>query len=357
MPSPIQFKTPNFAAFPTTRFHGSKRRLLGFLYEKLVPLQITTALDLFSGSATVLLLLRSMNINVDANDYLAYNKNIAALFLRLMHSALPTLDAARADLTALLNGRLTREPLVSQNFGDVFFTDWENMQIDRFCQNVGGLCHADLYVYAVGQALLKKRPFGLFHRCNLNLRRNVVTRSFGNKTTWETTILDHALQTIAELRRCEWPNQPGGAAFGVNTACGLTTLPDRYDLIYVDPPYVSSRSGKATNYADLYHFLNGLIEYDLYDSPDLRHKHRPVFRGTGAWAKPDAALTELNSYFTKWPSSIIAISYRYDGAPTLPAMIEVAAQHGRRCELHTTTFQYALSPSASMETLLIAYRS
>src|SRR6266571_1656194 len=70
--------------FPKTRYQGSKRRLLVPLQDIFAKFKPGTAVDLYSGTATVslllrLLLLRLMGWRVVANDYLLYNNATARL--------------------------------------------------------------------------------------------------------------------------------------------------------------------------------------------------------------------------------------------------------------------------------------
>lgn len=66
---------PSFRDFPTTRYQGSKRKVLPFLFHALKEIEFSQALDLYSGTASVSLLLRAMGKKVHANDYQKYNRN------------------------------------------------------------------------------------------------------------------------------------------------------------------------------------------------------------------------------------------------------------------------------------------
>lgn len=69
-PSPAAIDT---RLFPTTRFQGSKRKVLPWLYEVFSQLEFESALDLFGGSATVSYLLKQMGKRVVCNDLLHWN--------------------------------------------------------------------------------------------------------------------------------------------------------------------------------------------------------------------------------------------------------------------------------------------
>lgn len=324
---------------------------MGFLHERFDQLKFATALDLFSGSATVSLLLRSMNKVVTANDYLPFNQNTASLFLTLTPSDLPARKEAESELRALLEGPFDQPPLVSNGFSGIYFTDPENEQIDRFCQNVTNMTEFNrmLYVYAVGQALLMKRPFSLFHRKNLNLRFGDVTRSFGNKTTWEKPIIEHALNVIDDLRKFDWTG-PAGDARCVNSNA-LEPLGE-YDLVYIDPPYISG-TGTATNYGDFYHFLNGLVDYSLFGNTDLTKKHNPLLAPASAWTTPASALAEVCTYMEKWPTAVLAFSYRDNGLPAISELSDILGRD-RHCSVHECAISYSWATTPAKEVLFLS---
>ncbi|MBZ0091994.1 MAG: hypothetical protein K8F27_07210, partial [Sulfuricellaceae bacterium] len=59
--------------FPKTRYYGSKRRLLGWIYHALKGLPFNTVLDGFGGTASVSLLFKMMGKKVTFHDGLFCN--------------------------------------------------------------------------------------------------------------------------------------------------------------------------------------------------------------------------------------------------------------------------------------------
>jgi adenine-specific DNA-methyltransferase len=344
--------------FPSTRYQGSKRKILGPLASALENIPFDSALDLYSGSGVVTLLLRHMKKHVDANDFQRYNCNTAHLFLQIEDADIRN-TPYRNDLADLLNNKpATARECVANNYHGIFFTDKENAEIDRFCQNVKHLDEQRqrLYIHAVGQALMKKRPYNLFHRANLNMRQKDVPRSFGNAVTWETSIFDHAVKAIAELQLFPFfQSAPGGAAFCQNT-CDLSPLPTHHDLVYLDPPYLNSK-GSGVDYSDFYGFLDGLCDYDLFDQGDASYPHKPIGKKTSDWQHPEKALQQLVDIGKHWSSSILFMSYRSDGCISAEKITEAMSTGGRRTEVHSCgEYKYALSRTSTNEELfLISY--
>ncbi len=343
--------------FPKTRYQGSKRKLLGALADALLCHRKATAIDLYSGSGSVTLLLRHLGFRVISNDYLKFANNTARVFLEA------TLDRLRAvDWTSRLHFLLhdapvTEKPLVSEGFRGVFFTDDENLTIDRFCQNVRNEAAFSRAVltYAVGQALLMKRPYNLFHRANLYMRLSEVKRSFGNAITWAKPIAEHAQKAIDELMDGPFLASSRGHEITNVNLSHLDSFPRRRaDLVYVDPPYIAA-NGKAIDYADFYHFLEGLIDYSLFSGGDCARAHRPIFRAPTRWATRDLAAQELREVAEAWPGATILVSYRDDGMPTAAELCECLSAQRREVSLQQLgRCKYALSHSASREILITA---
>jgi adenine-specific DNA-methyltransferase len=60
------------ARFPKTRYYGSKRRLLGWIYHALKDLPFNTVLDGVGGTASVSLLFKTMGKQVNFHDGLLF---------------------------------------------------------------------------------------------------------------------------------------------------------------------------------------------------------------------------------------------------------------------------------------------
>lgn len=340
--------------FPTTRFQGSKRKILPELATALSSIEFKTVLDMFSGSGIVSLMFRYIAKTVSSNDFMLYNQNTAKVFQTFTSEKLNSLDI-RKDLNDLLHELpLPSESLVSNLYKDIYFIDDENLEIDRFCQNINNYdeFRKNLYIYAVGQALIKKRPYNLFHRANLNMRTKEVKRSFGNKKTWETPIIEHAIKCVNELKKFPIKEMQNSNVTGYNSK-DLESFSNDFDLIYLDPPYINSK-GTPVDYSNFYHFLEGLCNYELYKTADESYPHKPLTQKYSSWLKADTALEELRNICLKWPTSTIVLSYRSDGLPTPEDVSKAMSINGRKTEIHSAgEYKYALSKTNTNEELII----
>src|SRR5262245_3784342 len=182
--SPRLTPSPIVRQPPSTRYQGSKLKLLPWLGGHLAGLEFHTALDAFGGTGCVSYLLKSWGKAVTCNDYLRFNHQIATALVENSHSGLSESDVRRL---------LRRDPefayddFLSRTFRDIYFTPAENRWLDTVCQNIPrlpGRHRRALAYYALFQSCIIKRPYNLFHRKNLYLRTARVPRSFGNKATW-----------------------------------------------------------------------------------------------------------------------------------------------------------------------------
>ena len=63
--------------FPSSRYMGSKNKIIKDLHEVFKMHSFESALDLFSGSSSVSYLLKAMGKKVISNDYMSFSSNIS----------------------------------------------------------------------------------------------------------------------------------------------------------------------------------------------------------------------------------------------------------------------------------------
>ena len=66
---------------PTTRFQGSKRKIIPWIYDKIHELEFETVLDGFAGTGTVSYLFKLMNKTVTFNDIMKSNTNTGISYI------------------------------------------------------------------------------------------------------------------------------------------------------------------------------------------------------------------------------------------------------------------------------------
>ena len=146
--------------YPTTRYMGSKRKLLGEIWRVASQFDFKSALDLFSGSGVVGYMFKSMGKAVCCNDYMA----MAATFSKAMVENNAT-TLTEAEVSRLLAKPKKVDGFVSRVFKGIFFSDEENATIDALRANIARLKNPykrAIAMTALIRACAKKRPRGLF---------------------------------------------------------------------------------------------------------------------------------------------------------------------------------------------------
>ncbi|NVJ22272.1 DNA adenine methylase [Myxococcus sp. AM011] len=336
--------------FPATRYQGSKLKVLGWLWEQLRPLEFDSVVDLFGGTGSVSYLFKVHGKQVHYNDCLRSNHLIGKALIEN-----PSTRLAPEDVVSLLVRRKrTYEDFIARTFGGIYYPDEENQLLDVVAQNLAELTEdyrQALAYHAVFQACIAKRPYNLFHRANLYMREATVERSFGNKATWDRPFADHVAKQAAVASDAVFDNGRANLA----TCADAALLEGRADLAYLDPPYVSAK-GVGVDYLGFYHFLEGLTEYrDWPKRFDDRYKHKPYRRVETPWTQPARIASAFEAVFERWKDSILVVSYRSDGVPSIEELKRLLQRHKRRVTVRERDYQYALSTNqTSREVLLIA---
>lgn len=348
---------------PSTRYQGSKRKLLGWIYEKVNCLEFDSTLDLFGGSGMVGFLFKKMGKCVTYNDYLKFNYYIGKA---LIENSEVTLSERDIDyLTAFR--RFDNRTFIQDNFRDIYYTDEENKWLDSICGNIDGL--ENFYVgstleykkvlayYALFQSCLVKRPFNLFHRKNLYLRNAQVERRFGNKTTWEKPFGLLYRQFAEEMNQHVFSNGRDNKAINLDA---FTIDNNAYDLVYIDPPYFRVDGlTSSSDYRSSYHFLEGLTTYENwealidYDSKNLR------FKGNGVeWPEKTLLISRFEKIIDIFKDSIIVLSYKSPGIPSEEELVSLVGKYKSNVSVERMPYCYALNksngkPNQNIELLII----
>lgn len=338
--------------FPSTRYQGSKRKLVGWIYEKVNCLEFDSALDLFGGSGMVGFLFKTMGKRVTYNDYLKFNYYIGKA---LIENNEITLTDGDINFLIELRERNNRT-FIQDNFKDMYYTDEENKWLDSISGNINEL--ENMYIgrtleykkalayYALFQSCLVKRPFNLFHRKNLYLRKAQVKRRFGNKTTWEKQFGSLFKKYAEELNRAVFSNGEKNRAINRDA---FSVDNNGYDLIYIDPPYLKhGKNPGQADYRQMYHFLEGLANYSRwgemidYNSYNYRLTNN---NGLNGWLNKGEIIGNTRSIVEKFSRSIIVMSYKCCGIPSEDEIISIFREYRNSVIIAKKGYNYALNRS------------
>lgn len=338
---------------PATRYYGSKRKLLGWIFSKLKSLEFDTAVDLFGGTASVSQLLRAMRKTVTYNDAFRFNADVATTLLA------PDLPLTKKEVANFLASITPVKGVVANNFRGIFYLDEENAWIDGFMEMIQRgdrpKRETSLLLYLLYQACLKKRPFNLFHRANLSLRtRRNISRTFGNFSTWERSFSYHIERAYDELVLSRIPHAPTAAILPAQDAAAVET---GFDLVYIDPPYFSTKGTHSRDdYWRRYHFLEGLSNYESWEESmdtcsDIRLMPRPEY--FSRWSKKALFEEALFDLVRRHRASIVALSYVTSAYPSRRQLRQFFESQFRDVSVHTVEHVHILSKSKKREMLLV----
>jgi adenine-specific DNA-methyltransferase len=275
-------------------------------------LSFDTCLDAFGGTGAVAYRLKQAGKQVTYNDVLRFNYHTG---VALVANSAVRLTPAEVDALLVTIGGPGCPTFIEDHFHDIYYTDEENLWLDRVVANIRALTDPYRYslaLFALCQACIIKRPYNLFHRKNLYVRLAQVKRSFGNKASWDRPFAEWFRVFAQEASQAVFDNSRHNWA----TNMDAIDVPGHFDLVYIDTPYIPA-NGVGVDYLDFYHFLEGIASYDQWAQHiDLSSKHRRFWRRPSAWTDKKRAGGAFDALFGRFDDSILVVSYRSDGIPT-----------------------------------------
>ncbi len=347
----LEFDLPGIVTefIPSTRYQGSKARLVKWIGSRVATRSFDTVLDAFGGTGVVGYWLKQKGKQVTYNDILRFNYLIGLALIE-NNSVYPS--SAEVDGILVPQAGRSYQNFIAQAFQGIYYTDEENEWLDVVVQNINDLTSSykqALAYYALFQACLVKRPFNLFHRKNLYLRFANVERSFGNKTTWDTPFDVHFRGFIDEMSGLVLDNGRNNRALNQD----VMEIKGDFNLVYIDPPYIT-RKGVGVDYHHFYHFLEGLARYDEWPALiDYTTKHRRLERVDNPWLNPAMVSQAFMQLFDHFRESILVVSYRADGIPSVVDLERMMRTIKKRVDVYVEDYQYVLSTRRTAEVLIV----
>lgn len=337
---------------PSTRYLGSKQKIVSWIWDNIQNLDFDSFLDLFGGTGVVGYVAKVHGKRVIYNDYLKFNHIIGKAIIENNKERL-----TEDDLKFIFSKHDFDYPSFIQNkFKDIYFTGEENKWLDMVVTNISKLENKnkeELAYYCLFQSCIRKRPYNLFHRKNLYIRFANVKRGFGNKSTWDAEFEDHFKEFANELNNLVLDNKRNNLAFNYNAF----DLPEELtaDLVYIDTPYFSSHSNIGVDYKDFYHFLEGICDYKGWNEKiDEKSKHLRLKKEKTIWENKNKIYEAFDKLFNKFKNKIIVVSYRSGGIPNEEEMINLLKKYKSNVRVISKEYKYVLSNNDGKEFLFIA---
>lgn len=337
--------------FPSTRYQGSKYKILKWIDYYTKDLRFDSALDAFGGTGCVGYTFKKRGKQVYYNESLKFNYYIGVALIENSHTILDDNDI---NFILSKHNNIKYPSFIYDNFHDIYFTDEENQWLDCVITNIKHIndkYKQALAYYALFQACIIKRPYNLFHRKNLYIRTANVERSFGNKKTWDTSFENHFIKFAKEANDAVFDNGEENYAF--HSDISDLDIP-KPDLVYIDTPYISAK-GIGVNYFDFYHFLEGIVFYEQWSKLiDYNSKHRKIKNGRNEWCNKGEIHQAFQKLFDKFKDSILVVSYRDNGTPTISELVNMLTEVKQSVDVKKLDYKYVLSNVSSKEVLIIS---
>ncbi len=335
--------------FPTTRYQGSKRKIIPWIYDITKRLEFSSVLDAFGGTGIVSYLFKKMGKSVTFNDILRFNYLTGKAIIENQDIKL-----TEEDINNLINNTYKHLGFnfIQDNFRDIYYLNNENKWLDSTIGRINSLnshkpkaleYKKSIAYRALFQSCLIKRPFNLFHRKNLNLRTNLVKRKFGNKTTWDKPFQKHYINFIEETNRLIFNSHTRCKAINKDV---LEIVENNFDLVYLDPPYYRKESSNETsNYLKCYHFLEGIADYNNWRKYiDLNTQNLTFKKEFIPPEQSEANIKEcFEQLFSKFHSSIIVLSYKRGGVPSVDYLQKLMRKFKKNVYSLSIQYNYALN--------------
>lgn len=315
------------AKFPSTRYMGSKSKLLSQIWAVASRFEFDSVLDLFSGSGVVGYMFKARGKKVFANDYMVMSATIAKA---LIENKSTLLTFKEAESLCLTRGNKI-DDFVSRTFKDLYFTDDDNAFIDTVRANIKKLkdpYKRALAMTALIRACFKKRPRGVF--------TYVGKRYEDGRKDLKKSFHQQFIEAVDALNKAVFDNGKNNKVFNQDA---MSLVSEKPDLVYIDPPYYSPLSDNE--YVRRYHFVEGLardwkgVEIQQ-NTLTKKFKNYPT-----PFASKDSTKLAFDKLFSHFCDSILIVSYSSNSLPTMDDMIAMLKRYKKNVEVVQVDYKYS----------------
>jgi DNA adenine methylase len=321
--------------YPTTRYMGSKRKLLSEIWSVASQFQFDTVADLFSGSGVVGYMFKSQGKAVVSNDYMAMSATFAKAMIENNGVILPMEEAKQ-----LLIASKESDHFVANTFQGLYYTDEDNDLIDTLRTNIASI--KDTYKHAIAMTALiractKKRPRGIFTYTG--------DRYNDGRKDLQKSLEEQFLEAVKVVNKAVFDNgKSNKAKYGdAMDLKGVTP-----DLVYIDPPYYSPLSDNE--YVRRYHFVEGLAR----DWKGVEIQQNTLTKKFKSYPTPfstrKGAADAFDLLFKKFRDSIIIVSYSSNSLPTQDEMVALMAKYKEHVEVIPIDYTYSFGNQKQAKT-------
>lgn len=115
-----------------------------------------------------------------------------------------------------------------------------------------------------------------------------------------------------------------------------------------------NRNGTSVNYLDFYHFLEGIANYDNWAKLiDYSTKNKKFISKKTLWDSKDSIYKAFNALFEHFKDSILVVSYRSDGIPSIDDLFHMLNKYKNKITIVRRKYKYVLSKNGDGEEVLL----
>jgi len=312
--------------YPSTRFMGSKNKLLKEIWSVVSQFEFDTAIDLFSGSGVVGYMLKTHGKAIISNDYMVMSATFAKAMIENNTTTL-----SRAEAEALFEPVNHNDGFVEKTFQGLYFSDSENRLIDVLRTNimsVRSLYKRSIAMSALIRACLKKRPRGIFTYTG--------SRYDDGRRDIRLSLKEQFLEAVEAINNAVFDNGQQNKARHGNA---LTLPPQEGCLVYIDPPYYSPLSDNE--YVRRYHFVEGLARN--WQGVEIQtHTTTKKFKSYPTpFSTRKGAAEAFDLLFKRFRRNILVVSYSSNSKPTKDEMLELIGKYKEFVEVIPMDYKYS----------------
>lgn len=290
-----------------------------------------TALDAFSGSGCVAYLLKEMGVSVTANDFLKFSYHISKA--SVANSSIKLTDD---DLDLLFNHKAASHSFVRDKFAGLYFSEDDYKFLDELWWNIQLLDNdykKSLAFAAISRACIKRRPRGIFAYTGF--------RYDDGRKDLTLSLKEHFIRAVKEWNDTVFNN--GVECFAENK--DVFDLEDKgYDLVYIDPPYVSPHSDN--DYTRRYHFVEGYMTYWQGVEIQEHTKTKKIKSNPSRFSSKATIYEAFNELFGKFPKSTLLVSYSSNSIPNKEEMVSLLKKHKKSVKVIEIDYKYSFGTHA-----------
>lgn len=321
--------------YPSTRFMGSKSKLLSQIWAVCSRFEFDSVVDLFSGTGIVGYMFKAQGKTVVCNDYMSMSKIFAEAMIENNHVTL-----LKEEAEGLLAAGNESDHFVADTFKDLYFTDEENALIDVLRMNISAI--KDPYKHAIAmtaliRACMKKRPRGIFTYTG--------QRYDDGRKDLQKSLRQQFLEAVDAVNQAVFDN---GKENQARLGDAMELHGEIPDLVYIDPPYYSPLSDNE--YVRRYHFVEGLAR-DWKGVEIQQHTQTKKFKSYPTpFSTRKGAADAFDLLFRKFRDSILIVSYSSNSQPTQDEMVALLAKHKKHVEVVPIEYHYSFGNQKEAKT-------